>query len=422
MYTTAIGRTFLKEYNRRHQTDLDGKRFFGEVLFELIFNDEKYLMWVQNSPFVQGVGKNKPLSPAQRLEKLQAFHELVAQGRRDGSVALGFPASEDKEFATTSGMVTDIVLTIPDEDVYLSWIGAMLGVGVAGGYALLFDDPDITYKTFEGWAVYRKYLSDPTLTKLLPNKLTSWNGQWLTYAYDEEFADDFDFQTIQSDFFSISDGQIKVNTVPWSRLFFNLSNEFGGTGKTAWVYALGQTNKTVGFIPFEFKDGLFLVNVYNKLFIGGDFKVNKTDFESMFGRHIKRACELGSIGLQALRPQNLEKYFGDAKNIRFTSTDIARKKAESEEDFQNRKNKALDKFKGELITFQTYKTWLIAMISKNKQEVSDYTRDIAKALVEYRAGAKKLDRKTLIEKRLFATKHCLTSLKVSTSGYMPSYQ
>lgn len=43
------------------------------------------------------------------------------------------------------------------------------------------------------------------------------------------------------------------------------------------------------------------------------------------------------------------------------------------------------------------------MLSKNKTDISDYSRDIAQALVEYRAGARKTDRKNLLEKEFFKT-------------------
>jgi hypothetical protein len=63
----------------------------------------------------------------------------------------------------------------------------------------------------------------------------------------------------------------------------------------------------------------------------------------------------------------------------------------------------LAKDRKNIITFQTYKTWLIAMISKNKNEISEYTRDIAASLVKYRSAGRKNDRKNLLEKEFFKT-------------------
>ena len=379
MYTSTVGKTFLKEYNRRNNNHLSAREFFDKVFHPLFFGHKKYLFWAQNSPFVQGISKNKPFFNAgERQEKLSKFHEKVKNGERDASIAISYPASELKEFATTSGMVTDLDIPSHEEDVYCSWIGGTLSLGVAGGYAILFDDPEITYATFEGWKVYRNYLNEPTLEKLPGNKIITWNGQWLEYFFNKRFRQDFDF----NDFVNRGsikrndkENTIKIQTIEWSKLFFSLSNKFPLSSKTAYVFAIGQTNKTVGFIPFQFKKGRLLHQIYQQLFGEENYKTNVSDFENLFGKHIKRACELGNIGLQALEPKNIAKNF----------------------------QKDTSKIKLDKITFQTYKTWLIAMISKNKTEISEYTRDIAMSLVNYRKGGRKNDRKNLLEKEFFKT-------------------
>lgn len=379
MYTTTVGKTFLKEYNRRNNTNLSARDFFDKVFHPLFFGHKKYLFWAQNSPFVQGISKNKPFfEPVERLEKLSKFHEKIENGERDASIAISYPASELKDFATTSGLVTDLQIAISEEDVYNSWIGGTLSLGVAGGYALLFDDPEITYATFEGWKVYRNYLNDPALEKLPGNKIITWNGQWIEFYYNKRFRKDFDFNdfvnrgAIKKD---DAKATIEIQTIEWSKLFFSLSNKFPSVSKTAYVFAIGQTNKTVGFIPFQFKKGRLLHQIYQQLFGEENYKTNVSDFENLFGKHIKRACELGNIGLQALEPKNIAKNF----------------------------QKDTSKIKLDQITFQTYKTWLIAMISKNKTEISEYTRDIATSLVNYRKGGRKNDRKNLLEKEFFKT-------------------
>ncbi len=405
MFTTTIGRTFLTEYNRRENKNLTAEEFYDEVFFPLFFDHPKYLMWAQNSPFVQGISKKKPFfEHNERVEKLAQFHEKVARGERDASIAIGYPASEVKEFATTSGLVTDLEVPMDEEEVYHSWIGGALTIGVAGGYAILFNDPEITYATFEGWKLYRSFLNDDSLSLLRPNQVTTWNGQWLTYRFGKRYREDVDFRTLESQgAFSIDKDKIEVNTVEWSKLFFSLSYQFPERVQTGYVFSLGQTNKTLGFFPFYFKSGRTLVEIYQKLFSKESYEVNKNDFEALFGKHIKRACELGAIGLQALEPKNLSKYFADASNLNLKAPDLSMKKNESEEDYAERKTKLEGKDKENIITFQTYKTWLIAMITKNKEEMLDYTSGIAKALLKYREGARKNDRKNLLEKQLFAS-------------------
>ncbi|MCX6323325.1 MAG: hypothetical protein NTZ41_03885, partial [Sphingobacteriales bacterium] len=317
MITTVIGKTFLDAYNKKYQTSLSAKQFFEEVYFELFYNHPKYMQWVTNSPFVQMKSGQKPekLSIEERQEKLLSLHDKVTSEEPDASFALGFPASETKEYASTSGLVSDIKIATTNDDIYLSWIGSGLGIGVAGGFSLLFDDPVITLQTFEGWKIYRKYLNDEVLSKLRGNQINSWNGQWLAYSLGSDFDKNFDFTRLESAGVFKRDTQlIEINTVNWPQLFFSLSQLYPNSDFTAYVYGFGQTNKTIGFIPFQFKSGSKIKVVYNKLF-GGDYQIGKKEFENLFGMHIKRACELGSVGLQALRPENLNKYMNDSKNI-----------------------------------------------------------------------------------------------------------
>lgn len=136
------------------------------------------------------------LNNQERIEKLDNLHEKIATGEIDASIAIGFPASESKEFATTSGLVTDLMINHSNEDIYYSWIGSGLSIGVSGGYAILFDKPDILLKTYEGWKVYRQFLNNPTLDRLAGNKITSWNGQWLSYSFSKEFRQFFDYASL----------------------------------------------------------------------------------------------------------------------------------------------------------------------------------------------------------------------------------
>lgn len=381
MITTVVGRTFLTAYNHKYGKAYSPKEFFEEVYWQLFYNHPKYMQWVTNSPFVQMKSGQKPhlLNEQERKEKLEALYEKAGKEIPDASFALGFPASEAKEYASTSGLVSDLVIPVDEEEVYLSWIGSGLGIGVAGGFTILFDDPTITLQTFEGWKVYRKYLNDPTLEKLRGNQINTWNGQWLTYSMDpDKFRADFDFSELQDiGIFKVDASMAEVNTVNWSQLFFSMSQQFPKSEKMGYVYGFGQTNKTIGFIPFQFKSGTKLKEVYKQLF-GGKYS-NPKEFESLFGMHIKRACELGSIGLLALRPDSLVKYMKEGKTFSIKNDE-------------------------DVINYQAYKTWLIAMLSKNKEEIRDYTPEVAKVILKYRNTGKGNSRITLVDKNLFETK------------------
>lgn len=381
MVTTLIGRTFLKAYNERYSLSYSAKEFFEKEYFELFFNHSKYMQWVTNSPFVQMKKGQKPhlLTFDERKEKLLNLYEKVENELPDASFAIGYPASETGDFASTSGLVSDVQTSVDEEDVYCSWIGSGLGVGVAGGYNLLIDDEQILMETYEGWRHYRKYLNDPTLEKLRGNQINSWNGQWLTYKLGKNYRENFDFIRLQSEgVFSVSETLVEVNTVNWTNLFFSLSMLYPQKELTSYIYSYGQTNKTVGFIPMYLKSGTKLKEIFSQLY-GSSDQFNNKEFQSLYGMHIKRACELGSIGMHALRPEGLKKYMNDPKNFTF-------------------------KKKVETIIYQSYKTWLVAMLSKNKEEITDYTYELAELILRYRQGATGTERKNLIQKKLFASK------------------
>ena len=131
-----------------------------------------------------------------------------------------------------------MLIPVDEDEVYLSWIGSSLGIGVAGGFTTLFDDPLITLQTYEGWKIYRKYLNDSALEKLLGNKINSWNGQWLTYSMNpDKFRVEFDFSELQNEgFFGVDPKGVKVNAVNWSHLFFSFFSSFPKIEMMGYIY------------------------------------------------------------------------------------------------------------------------------------------------------------------------------------------
>lgn len=406
MYLSTIGKSLVQVYNDRHGTTHDCRSFFDEVYHPLFYDDNHYLMWATNSPFVQGKSSKSSWDAITRRERRDALHASLAEGEHDASIALGYPASEIKKYATTSGQVTDLVIPGNAEDAYASWIGASCGLGVQGGYNLVFDHPELLYATYEGWQMYRRYLDDPaTMDKFPPNKITSWNGQWMLYRLDDGYRQTPTLSRMQevSDIvLSDKSGSYEINTASWTRLVLAMSRYFEKEDMLhAYVFSLGQTNKTVGFLNVKLSAGKRLARVYKQLFDGGEYNIKPHEVETLYGSHIKRACELGSIGLQAMRPQDLQKYFKNPdKSYKLNPPSLKPKKNESEADYSARRTKAVDKDRAQLTQFYAFKTWIIAMLNRNKQEVSDLSRNFAQTLVAYRNRARKLDRKTTIEKHL----------------------
>jgi hypothetical protein len=409
MITVSIGKTFLKAFNKEYNKQLSAKDFFDQEYFELFFNHPKYLQWPTNSPFVQMKKGQKPhlLKPEDRLEKLENLHNKIMAGEKDASIAIGFPASEVKEFATTSGLITDIDLSFENEEIYLSWIGSGLSIGVAGGFSILFDQPEIVLRTYEGWKIYRQFLNDPTLEKLAGNKISSWNGQWLSYAFSEDYREHFDFGSLdQLGFFKHDKTATIIETVKWSRLFFNLSRQFPDKTYTGYVFSLGQTNKTLGFFPFKFQHAQKIIFFYKKLFGENAALKDARYYEFMYGIHIRRACEQGAIGIQALEPEGLRKYFDKDTMPNLKKSEMPKKGKLTEEEYQVAQEQANQKdFEDKIIPFRIYKTWLLAMITKNKEEMSDYTGEVAEALYRYRvadkAGSKK--RSNIVQNQLLTS-------------------
>ncbi|VEN72986.1 conserved hypothetical protein [Candidatus Desulfarcum epimagneticum] len=408
MISINVGRAFLKAYNTKNNTSYSSREFFEKIFFGLFFNHPKYMIWPTNSPFVQMEKGQKPhlLSPEERREKLNKLFVKAKTETPDSSFAIGFPASELKEFATTSGLVSDMEIPVDESDIYYSWIGSGLGIGVSGGVCIFFTEPEILLKTFEGWHVYRKFLNDETLKKLAPNKINSWNGQWLNYVYQKRHKKNFDFTALdnQNLFKHGKDGTIVIETIKWSKLFFNISRKFPDQTLMGYVYSLGQTNKTLGFFPFHFKQAQTIKHFYKILFGENNAIRDSSAYENLYGAHIKRACELGSIGLHALQPAGLKQYFKEGKKPNFKKLKVAPKKGEGHNEYRSRSENASLKDREKVVLFRTYKAWLVAMITKNKEDMVDYTRDVALALHAYKAKATKNVAKNLIEKELLVAK------------------
>ena len=128
----------------------------------------------------------------------------------------------------------------------------------------------------------------------------------------------------------------------------------------------------------------------------------------MYGKTIREACKLGAFGIQALEPKGLSEYIKSRDKMpNFKKSKVTRKKEQSDEAFEASVQERDKKdYETKTIPFRIYKTWLLAMITKNKEEMSDYTQEVAKAIFEYRAADKKgaTTRANIVKNKLFASK------------------
>ena len=345
MVTTNIGKIFLQAYNK--------------VFFPLVLDSPKYLQWVQNSPFVQMKQGQRveTLTSEERREKLSEFHQKILMGSQDASVALGYAASEEKGFATTSGQVTNMELSITAEDVYLSWIGACLGLGVKGGISILFDQPALLLDIFEGWAVYRKLLDE--VPSLKGNQLSSaWNAQWLIHKYSRLFNPKNPFAHL--DPYEEKAGVMGIKVESWTLLLIRICQHYTNPKVLGYVYGFGQMNTTIGFIPFVLSQIRRSFDFYDRL-----FQMEREKAEPLWGTAfgLQKACERGVIGLSAMEPKGLRDYI------------LAKKMPKYKQENQQ-----------QTILFHTYITWIIAML--NNEELWAKALEFATVLQNFSTGNK----------------------------------
>ncbi|WP_234128876.1 hypothetical protein [Bacteroides thetaiotaomicron] len=145
MYATTIGRTFLKAYNCKFKTEYTAKSFFEDVFVPLFFDHHKYMMTAGNSPLENPKlswddmikGKKPFETPERRQERINKMIHKIETEKADASIAIGYGVVDAT--AATTGQISSIAFPDNKEDIYLSWIGAGLGIGVVGGLTILFN-------------------------------------------------------------------------------------------------------------------------------------------------------------------------------------------------------------------------------------------------------------------------------------------
>lgn len=362
MVTSVIGKIFLEAYNEKHNKAYTPKSFFVEVYYPRFFGHEKYLMTAGNSPFENPklswkdmiLGRKPFESADRRKERLDKFLAKIDTGLPDASIAVGYPSVD--ALSTTSGQVSIVREEVDPSECYLSWIGAGLGIGVQGGLTILFSKPDILLDIADGWDLYRNYLN--TTPRMRGNQINTWNGQWLKKKYNtRDSSASLDF----TDKFSIKDDLVEIQTLPWVDLIAAVSRRFPDPRMMGYVYNIGQTNTTVGFIPFVLSPIRKVHDLYEHHFGTKNSKKAMKLFGTAFG--FSMACKEGVIGLKALEPKGLSSLMKKGK--------IPSYKSDDEE---------------QIIQYETYQIWLLAML--NNEELWDKAKAFAQTLQDFSLGGK----------------------------------
>jgi hypothetical protein len=363
MYTSYIGKKFLDIFKKRKSLSVDytAQQFFEEEFFPLFFDNEQHLMHVGNSPFFQkptqeAINESGSRSKAQ-LKNLQT---KIAEGQPSGAIYVGF-AAEDS-LATSSGQLTSIDFGTSSEDMYASWIGQALAIGVSGGFVLLIDKEPILWALFEGWTQYRKYLSQTP--NLKDKQIETWNGHWLCHALSKDYH-----ETVPTAGFNFKTqdvmGKLAIPTQDWVQVIFALSRKYPDESVMAYAYSLSQTNTTLGFINLFLPQVKNLLQLKEKLYPeqeGISLKSIEALYETFY--NFKNACKFGAIGLRALEPDKLRQFMPGGA-VPFASGKDLKLKTEDE-----------------YFQYQIYKTWIIAMLS-SKTELDALAAQVAQALIAF---------------------------------------
>ncbi len=357
MITSNIGKLFLTAYNEKYGKHYDAKTFFLEQYYPLFFDQNKYMMTAGNSPL-----ENPKLSwekmikgqipfetPEQRKERFENFINKVEKSEADASIAIGYPTLDIN--ATTSGQVTNLQNNVSKDDIYYSWIGAGLGIGLQGGFSVLFSEKKILLDLFDGWKVYRDALNNTP--NLRGNQINTWNGQWLAHRYSSVFVENKPMANFMP--FSTKEGLMSIDVRSWTGVLIAMAKKHQDQQMMGYVYNYGQTNTTVGFIPFSLSQIRRPIDLYQKFFGMVSAKKAEPLWGTAFG--FLRACQSGAIGLRAMEPKGLRDYIEKGKMPKIKETEE------------------------ETINFNTYKIWIMAML--NNEDLWAKAQEFARELQRF---------------------------------------
>lgn len=371
MYTTRIGRLFLKAYNDKFEKNYTAKGFFEKVFVPLFFDYPKYMMTAGNSPLENPKlswedmikGKKPFETPEQRKERICKMIKKIESEKADASIAIGYGVTDNT--AATTGQITSMALADNKDDIYFSWIGAGLGIGVTGALTILFDNSQLLLDIFEGWKYYRSYLEKNPLMK--GNQINTWNGRWIEHRYSwdyEESDPTAGFNPLEP----TSNGLLNLLTVSWVDVVLKIARKIPIDNMMGYLYNIGQTNTTIGFIPFKLQDIVRPNQLYEKVFGLPVFFKDRSRISKLYGTAmgLRIACQNGAIGIPAMEPKGLRAFFPTNKGVR---------KIACKDDEEQR------------ITYNTYLIWILAML--NNEKLWDISCEFAKCLLNYEAGAGK---------------------------------
>jgi len=306
MYTSYIGKKFLKLYNQKEQQNLTARQFFDKIMFPVFFDDARHLMHVGNSPFFQKPSpKLLKTGILKQQAQLQKLHADIENEPPNMAIYVGYAAKDID--GTTSGQQTEMDIKIDQEEMYASWIGEALGIGVSGGLVILTDKEEVLYTIFCGWKHYRDYLSQTPNVK--DKQIETWNGHWLCQFVNKDINSDEIPEKINFETTEVQ-GNLAIPTKAWSEVIFAIAKKYPAEELLVYIYNLSQTNTTLGFIKLYLPQIQRLFELRDRIFIDKNETVLNdkeiSQLETFY--NLRNACKIGTIGLKAMEPKGLRMY------------------------------------------------------------------------------------------------------------------
>lgn len=361
MYTSHIGKKFIEMYNSDMHLSMTAKQYFEEIHFPLFYDNERYLHSPGNTPLFQLIAEHKTNDREARHNKKEDIIRKINEFTKDGDIfpdmsfAIGYPSSD--LLGTTSGQISNLKIPLNEDDIYSSWIGVGLGIGVQGGFNILFDNAVIFKSLEEGHKIYREYVDQNDIIK---NKIETWNSIWFTHRLSENYNPEFpraNFQPV-----SISKkGESLMERSSWIKIILVLSRKLPKQNLTGYVYSYGQMNKTLGFIQFNLPEIFELSELYQVLFAKNHVLRNKNLAELYeTEKSFQHVCQMGVIGLRAMEPKDLKQFMPGHR-------DISLPKLKTDEK--------------SIINYHIYQLWIVAML--NNKDLLELAEKIANSLIRF---------------------------------------
>lgn len=383
MILATYGHRLVRLYNERHQTEYTARSFFDEVFFPVVYDYAEFLQPpASNSPFFvarklaypkSSKAKPKPLTPEVRREALRTLHHKVKTRPPDASTSMGFPAADAD--SVTSGQVSNLSVPSAPDDAFASWIGAALALTVSGGFSLLVEADEVIWTTFEGWMAYRDLLEKPPFDNLKGQQINAWNAWYLQHCFSEEALPgtlpELRYVAPKKD-----QPNYQIEMLGWPPLILTLARRYPAEMLTAYVFNLGSTNTTIGFLPMKLPEVALLRAVYHQFF-ENEAALPLPSLERLYEADdtFRHVCERGALGLQAMQPKGLSEQMPDPKNPSLPA-------------------------KLDVATITRHKLWILAMLGDQRQDLEKLAQEAARLFLRFDQGEKGRERTNLIDNLL----------------------